>query len=61
MGFAEMVNEDGTTIRFGDEILPRCVNCNDQPHIDDVVRIIDINPIRWKCNRCGCVCDYPKP
>jgi hypothetical protein len=60
MGFGEIVFEDGTSQLFGDAILPRCVACNDIPEIDDKVVIVGINPIRWKCNRCGCVCDFPK-
>ena len=60
MGFGEIVFEDGTSQHFGDTILPRCVACNDIPEIDDKVVIVGINPIRWKCNRCGCVCDFPK-
>jgi len=61
MGFAEMVNENGTTLFLGDQVLPRCVACNDIPEIDDKVVIVGINPIRWKCNACGCVCDFSKP
>ena len=60
MGFGEIVFEDGTSQFFGDTVLPRCVACNDIPEIDDKVVIVGINPIRWKCNRCGCVCDFPK-
>mgnify|MGYP000034028062 CR=1 FL=1 len=60
MGFGEIVFEDGTSQLFGDTVLPRCVACNDIPEIDDKVVIVGINPIRWKCNRCGCVCDFPK-
>jgi hypothetical protein len=40
--------------------LPSCVACNDIPEIDDKVVIVGLNPIRWKCNKCGCVCDFTK-
>ena len=61
MGFGQIVFQDGTSELFGDPVLPRCVACNDIPEIDDKVVIVGINPIRWKCNACGCVCDFSKP
>ena len=42
-------------------LMPSCVACNDIPEIDDKVIIVGLNPIRWKCNKCGCVCDFSKP
>ena len=42
-------------------LMPSCVACNDIPEIDDNVVIVGINPIRWKCNAWGCVCDFSKP
>jgi hypothetical protein len=61
MGYAELINEDGHIIRLGETTMPSCINCNEIPDIDDVVRIVDISPIRWKCIKCGCVSDFPKP
>ena len=61
MGHFDLFYPDGHIIRLGDTTMPSCINCNDIPDIDDVVRIVDINPIRWKCEKCGCVSDYPKP
>ena len=61
MGFGQIIFEDGSKQFIGDDVLPRCVACNDIPEIDDKVIIVGLNPSRWKCNKCGCVCDYPKP